>query len=165
MLTVSSVHSKSNLGIIEIPNPILDLDKFTNRIKNLAQNVTQANVLVKMVLYLRLWKNLVRVKKKLSKFEELIPLLKLETKEQQQFAESLPSDLIEMSRIYFEMINTHVENSNQGLFRYFDHKIATIMEEMAISLESYAEILALTSNKDFVSEVKRELDSVSVKSP
>ncbi|MCY3673713.1 MAG: hypothetical protein OXH65_05815 [Paracoccaceae bacterium] len=91
--------------------------------------------------------------------------MKLETKEQQQFAESLTSELIGMSRIYLEMINTHVENSNQGLFRYFDYKIATIMEEMAISLESYAEILALVSNRDFVSEVNRELESVSVKSP
>ena len=168
MSTVSSVHSQLNLGNIQLPDPIVDLDKFTERIKTFALNVAKANFLVKMVLYLRLWNDLVILKRSLFQFEKMIPLLKFETSEEQKFAEIMPQTFILMSGIFIEIaerIDTSAESTNHSIFNYFNGKIITLMEEIAISLESYAEILALASNKDFVSEVKRELDSVSVKSP
>ncbi len=162
MSTLTDIQAQGNIGNIDLVVPIDKVKKILDGISN------QANISFGMVLlYPRLWMELVRLNKNLSRFEQKIPMMKFESPEEQKIAEILPEKFLNLSEILFrcaDLIQTVSENSNWRIFQYINKKFFDLMEDIACSLEDYAEILVLVSNKGFLKEIQREFEAVENKS-
>ncbi len=99
----------------------------------------------------------------LSRFEKRIPEMKIDSLAEQQDSLKLSEKLYNLSGEFFncsDQFEKISKKSNWGIINFIYKKNIDLLEDVACSLEDYAEILVLVSDKDFMSALEREFEAV-----